>query len=283
MVSLYGNNCVSLDSTLLLKLMLMGHYCSLQLSNGSEWWQRWPLLGQGSPASPPSMNASFGQWDCVSQRHMSPIQSSSALSTWKSSVWRRTLMVPCTLPWVSSPRVPSLRCIHLTNAFFFKLVQDSCNALSIYLGAYLGTCISKIAELLLATHFLLWRSTEVKYLSNVPSLQFQIHRDVDSFWNLFLPFLSTLQRNVLWFHVYLQIKGNNLCAWKQVNVSELGLVTPAGKVVWGEFSSFFKPSAFCTCWSKRRTSFSCGWSLEFGSECLLCRTKSYLASSLVCD
>jgi hypothetical protein len=37
MVSLYGNNCVSLDSTLLLKLMLMGHYCSLQLSNGSEW------------------------------------------------------------------------------------------------------------------------------------------------------------------------------------------------------------------------------------------------------
>lgn len=61
--------------------------------------------------------------------------------------------------------------------------------------------------------------------------------------------------------LYLQIKGNNLCAWKQVNVSELGLVTPAGKVVWGEFSSFFKPSAFCACWSKRRTSFSCRWSL----------------------
>lgn len=49
------------------------------------------------------------------------------------------------------------------------------------LGAYLGTCISKIAELLLATHFLLLRSTEIKYLCNVPSLQFQIHRDVDSF------------------------------------------------------------------------------------------------------
>lgn len=146
---------------------------------------------------------------------------------------------------------------------------------SIYLGAYLGTYISKISDLLLATHFLLLRSTEVKYLSNVPSLQFQIHRDLDSFWNLILPFFSTFQRNVLCFHVYLQMKGNNLCAWKQVNVSELGLVTPAGKVVWGEFLSFFKPSAFCACWSKSRTSFSCVWSLQFKSECLLCRTELF--------
>ncbi len=282
MVSLYGNNRVSLDSTLLFKLMLMG-----PLFTAAKQWKRMvtkvTFVGPGFTRKPPKYerfirpmglrftkaHVTHPELKCtfnleiigVKKNPNGPMYTSMGVIT-KGTVIEVHILDKCLFLQISAGLLHCtlnlFRCIfrymHFKNCWF-----TSCNTFSI-----IEVYRSKIS-------------------SNVPSLQFQIHRDVDSFWNLFLPFFSTLQRNVLWFHVYLQKKGNILCAWKQVNVSELGLVTPAGKVVWGEFSSFFKPSAFCACWSKSRTSFSCGWSLQFESECLLCRTKSYLASSLVCD